>query len=88
MVGDLFVSAGEKCEYGDNSEEEFQMCDYAPLSFTAILIQRVVSVSHGCLGVAAIGQRVVNALPQCVPPPNIEACGSSYWEPSCASGSP
>lgn len=54
--------------------------------FTAILIQRVVSVPDGCLGVAAIGQCVVNALPQCVPLPDSEACGSHYWEPSKVTG--
>lgn len=51
-------------------------------SFIAVLIQRVVSVLHGCLGVAAIGQRLVNTLPQCIPPPDVEACSSTYGEPS------
>ncbi|GLD64476.1 uncharacterized protein AKAME5_001602000 [Lates japonicus] len=51
-----------------------------------IFIQRVVSAPDGCLGVAAIGQRVVNTLPQCVPPPDFEACSSHYEEPSQAPG--
>lgn len=68
------------------SEEKFQIYEYAPVSFTDVLLQRVVSVPHGDLGVATIGQRVVNTLPQCIPPPDVEACGSYCREPSRVPG--
>lgn len=50
--------------------------------FLDVLLQRVVSVPDGCLGVATIGQRVVNALPQCIPLTDVEAHSSQYGQPS------
>lgn len=52
--------------------------------FPVVHFQRVVSAPDGGLGLVAVGQRVVNVLPQRIPPPHSEARGSDYWKPSGA----
>ena len=65
-----------------DNEEKLQIYDCTSVSIVDVLLQRVVSVPHGDLGVATIGQCVVDTLPQCVPPADAAARGSDYWEHS------
>lgn len=77
----IIIKARSQKSYGYNLWRE-NLCTNVCLSPLAVLIQRVVPVPHGGLGVAPFSQCVVDALPQCLPLPDFKACGSYFWERS------